>query len=155
MAKVTKTNTSCIVDSGRLIVEFENLEFTQALPSRKNVKIYRDVQKALATDIETIKTIKYQAELENATEERKEELNKLIRECAEKLNKKYDSANGLDDLILATFEGTKFKKGGFKVDGKDDEFTKDDFDEIPQIVYDQLTTHAFNLMTVQDDEEKN
>lgn len=152
---MTKTNTSCIVDTGKLITEFGDVEFIQTYQSRDDVKIYRDAQKALTSDMNAILLMQYQTEYKTAAEERKEELSKLIAELSEKIDKKHDMSKPLDALIMASFKGTKIKKGGYFVNGIEDTFTIEDLGDIPNAVYHLLSMNALKLVNVQEDEEKN
>jgi hypothetical protein len=149
------TNTSCLVDSGRLITEFETLEFVQAYPSRRNVKLYREEQKKLMSDSLSIEMMSLNSKLESANDEESIAIQQSIIELEAKLSEKYDPAKGINNLILATIEGTKFKKGSFSVDKKEESFTYGDFDDLPEILYSELVKNAIKLITIQKDEEKN
>jgi len=149
------SNTNCIVDSGRLTTEFENLEITQAYPSTKAVKLYRDSQKKLMSSPLSIEMMILSAKLKTAKDDEVAEIQASIIELENKLSEKFDAAEGIKNLILASFEGTKYKKGGFIVDGKEETFKYCDFEELPEIVYVELVNNALKLITIQEDEEKN
>jgi hypothetical protein len=149
------SNTNCLVDSGRLITEFEDLEVTQAYPSRRNVKLYRDEQKKLMSDPSSIEMMILNSKLELAKDEEVGEIQQSLISLEAKLSEKYDAAKGINNLILATIEGTKYKKGEFKVDGKVESFVYGDFDDLPEVLYTELANNAIKLITIQKDEEKN
>jgi hypothetical protein len=151
------TNTNCIVDNNRLITEFENLEFIQVMPARRNVKKYDEFNKTIASDPSSVLLMKQQSILnkKDTTDAKKLEATAKVVELEEKLSKKFSADEGNNTLILSTLEGTKFKKGGFYVDSKEESFEFEDFDDIPPLVYSELLKNAFKLITIQKDEEKN
>lgn len=150
-----KKNSNCIADNNRLITEYENLEFTQVMPSRADVKIFNAANKDLMSDPLSLELMKIEPELKKADGDEAIELQKRVLDLSDKIDARFDSEKAINNLILASIKGTKYKKGGFTVDSKESEFKYTDFDDLPWIVYNELSNNTIKLITIQGDERKN
>lgn len=153
MAK--KKNSNCIADNNRLITEYENLEFIQVMPSRADVKIFNAENKALMSDPLSLELMKIESELKKADGDKAIELQKRVLDLSDKIDVKFDSEKAINNLILATLKGTKYKKGGFSVNGDIEAFEYSDFEELPFLVYTELSNNTIKLITIQESEKKN